>query len=183
MLNPLRLSLAATILALAISACGSSSSGTSSSSTSAASSTRTSGSANSVVVKTASNPTYGTILVTGQGATLYHLSGEAGGKFICTTSACLAAWHPLTVPSADKSGREVDGLGTVTRPEGSVQVAYHGTPLYTFAADQHAGEAKGEGFKDVGTWTVVTVASPAAKTSTSTTPTTPASSGGGGSGY
>jgi Secreted repeat of unknown function len=65
-------------------------------------------------------------------------------------------------------------------------VTYKGAPLYTFAADQ-PGEAKGQGIKDVGTWSAVTVSSSSApataSTSTSTTPAAPASSGGGAYGY
>ena len=64
------------------------------------------------------------------------------------------------------------------RPDGRLQVAYKGGPLYTFAEDSKPGDMKGNGFKDVGTWHVVPVpARPA-----SITP--PPSSGGyGGSGY
>jgi predicted lipoprotein with Yx(FWY)xxD motif len=40
------------------------------------------------VVKTASNATLGaTVLVDAQGMTLYSLSGERSGKFICTSAA------------------------------------------------------------------------------------------------
>ncbi|HEX5224861.1 MAG TPA: hypothetical protein VFW29_07010, partial [Solirubrobacteraceae bacterium] len=46
-------------------------------------------------------------------------------------------------------------LGTVKRPDGTTQVTYAGTPLYTFVQDQHAGETKGQGVRDVGTWTAV----------------------------
>jgi secreted repeat protein with Y-X4-D motif len=60
-------------------------------------------------------------------------------------------------------------------------VTYKGMPLYTFAQDTTEGEAKGQGIKDVGTWSAVTVSSktsaPATTTSTST------SSGGGAYGY
>jgi hypothetical protein len=67
-----------------------------------------------------------------------------------------------------------------------------GTPLYTFTGDQQAGETKGQGIKDVGTWSAVTTsASSAPAASTSSTPATGApstgssseSSSGGGYGY
>ncbi|MBV8994928.1 MAG: hypothetical protein JO287_14815 [Pseudonocardiales bacterium] len=160
---------AATVL---LAACGSSSS--SSSAPASSSSTQSSG-ASATVVKTASNPTvHATVLVDSQGMTLYHLSAEANGKWICTTSACTSVWHPLTVSSGTPSG-SVGSLSTAKRPDGTLQVTYKGEPLYTFAQDTKPGEAKGEGFKDVGTWVAVTTGSaassaPAATSSASTPP-------------
>jgi predicted lipoprotein with Yx(FWY)xxD motif len=189
----LKLSLAAIAASLLLAACGgSSSSNTTSSATSTQSAARTSTSSSSSLVKTASNA-LGTILVDSQGMTLYHLSGEQNGKFICTSSACVGVWHPLIAPSGGAPSGEVGSLGTVKRPEGTVQVTYKGTPLYTFTGDQQSGETKGQGIKDVGTWSVVTSGStsaPAASTSgapTTAAPSTGSSSeepsGGGSYGY
>jgi predicted lipoprotein with Yx(FWY)xxD motif len=183
MRNLLKLSLPAIAASLLIAACGSSSSSNSTSSaasTQAAAQTSSSPSS-AVLVKSASN-SLGTILVDTQGMTLYHLSGEQNGKFICTSTACLGVWHPLIAPSSGAPSGEVGSLGTVKRPEGTVQVTYKGTPLYTFTGDQQSGETKGQGIKDVGTWSVITTSSsstPAA--STSSTPATPAPSTGGSS--
>jgi len=117
-----------------------------------------------------------TLLVNRRGFTLYHLSVERRGHFICT-GACLAEWHPLVVAKG-KTPTGAKSLGTVKRPDGRLQVAYKGGPLYTFEEDHKPGDMKGNGFKDVGTWHVVPVSGKAA----STTP--PPSSGGyGGSGY
>jgi predicted lipoprotein with Yx(FWY)xxD motif len=93
--------------------------------------------------------------------TLYSLSAERGGKFICSTSACTQIWHPLSAPAAGAPTGSAS-LGRVTRPDGTQQVTYKGMPLYTFAQDQRSGEAKGQGFKDVGTWNAVTVSASAA---------------------
>ena len=103
------------------------------------------------------------LLVNRRGLTLYHLSVERKGHFICSNMACLSLWHPLVVkkgvtPSGAKS------LSTVKRPDGRLQVAYKGGPLYTFAEDMKPGDMKGNGFKDVGTWHVVTVSGKAAST-------------------
>jgi predicted lipoprotein with Yx(FWY)xxD motif len=182
MRNLLKLSLPAIAASLLIAACGSSSSSnTTSSAAGAQAAAQTSSNPSSaVLVKTASN-SLGTILVDSQGMTLYHLSGEQNGKFICTSSACVGVWHPLIAPSSTPSG-EVGSLGTVKRPEGTVQVTYKGTPLYTFTGDQQSGETKGQGIKDVGTWSVVTTGSNSTPaTSTSSTPATPAPSTGGSS--
>jgi predicted lipoprotein with Yx(FWY)xxD motif len=135
-------------------------------------------------VKSASNATLGTtVLVNAQGMTLYSLSGEQNGKWICTSTACVGVWHPLSASAGTPSG-SVGSLATVKRPDGTEQVTYKGMPLYTFTPDQKPGDAKGQGIKDVGTWTAVTASSSApAASAPTTTPaetTPPASSGGGG---
>ena len=184
MRNLLKLSFPAIAASLLIAACGSSSSGnTTSSAAGAQPAAQTgSGSSSAVLVKSASS-SLGTILVDSQGMTLYHLSGEQNGKFICTGTACLGVWHPLIAPSSGApAGGEVGSLGTVKRPEGTMQVTYKGTPLYTFTGDQQSGETKGQGIKDVGTWSVVTTSSNSTPaTSTSSAPATPAPSTGGSS--
>jgi predicted lipoprotein with Yx(FWY)xxD motif len=127
-------------------------------------------SANQVrVVMTAKNTTlHKTILVTRSGRTLYSLSAERGGKFICTDSTCLSLWKPLTVAKGTKPAG-VSRLSTVRRPDGKTQVAYKSGPLYTFADDRQRGDVKGNGFKDVGTWRVAVVGK-AAPASSGTTP-------------
>jgi predicted lipoprotein with Yx(FWY)xxD motif len=97
-----------------------------------------------------------TLLTTTGGRTLYSLSVEAHGKFTCTaTSGCTSIWHPLTVAAGVVPKGPVK-LGTVKRPEGTVQVTYRGRPLYTFGGDTKPGQTKGEGIHDVGTWHAAT---------------------------
>jgi predicted lipoprotein with Yx(FWY)xxD motif len=92
------------------------------------------------------------ILANSAGRTLYSLSVEKHGRFVCTkSSGCLAVWHPLLVPKGATVKAPVK-LGTIKRPEGGAQAIYHGLPLYTFAGDTAAGQTKGQGIKDVGTW-------------------------------
>lgn len=91
-----------------------------------------------------------TVLTNNAGRTLYSLSVEKHGKFICT-GGCLGTWKPLVVSAETKPTGPVT-LGTVERPDGRTQVTYKGRPLYTFAGDKKTGEANGEDFKDVGTW-------------------------------
>jgi predicted lipoprotein with Yx(FWY)xxD motif len=165
--------IAAAAVSVLLAACGSGKSSTSNTAT-----TSTSGS--SPTVKSTSNAKLGqTILVDSHGMTLYRLSGESSGKFVCVSS-CLSAWHPLTVPSGTTPSGSVGSLSVIKRPDGSSQVAYHGMPLYTFAQDKAAGEANGQGFKDVGTWMAVTVSGSA---SPGTAGSSSEQSGSGGYGY
>jgi predicted lipoprotein with Yx(FWY)xxD motif len=184
----LKLSLPAIAASLLIAACGnSSSSNTKSSAASTQPATQTSSSPSSTVVVKSASSSLGTILVDSQGMTLYHLSGEQNGKFICTSSACLGVWHPLIAPSSGTPSGEVGSLGTAKRPEGTVQVTYKGTPLYTFAQDKQTGETNGQGIKDVGTWSVITTSSsrtpPSTSSSSAPEKSSSGSSSGGGYGY
>jgi predicted lipoprotein with Yx(FWY)xxD motif len=118
--------------------------------------------AGKTVAKKADNATLGkTILTTTKGRTLYSLSAETKGRFICTGS-CLSIWHPLVVKAGVKPIGPVK-LGTIKRPDGRTQVTYKGRPLYSFGGDTKSGEANGEGIKDVGTWHAATVAKLAPK--------------------
>jgi len=125
------------------------------------------------VVMTAKNRALGkTILVNRQGLTLYSLSVERQGRFVCKNAACFSIWKPLVVAKGTKP-TGVSGLGTVKRPDGRIQVSYHGGPLYRFVQDRKRGDIKGNGLKDVGIWHVVVVGRATGTTSTSTsTPTT-----------
>jgi predicted lipoprotein with Yx(FWY)xxD motif len=96
-----------------------------------------------------------TVLTTHRGFTLYSLSAETKGRFICTGS-CTSLWSPLVVPRGT-TPTGVKLLGTVKRPDGRTQVTYRGRPLYTFTQDRKPGDAKGNGFKDVGTWLAASV--------------------------
>jgi predicted lipoprotein with Yx(FWY)xxD motif len=164
-------------VSLTLAACGSSSnssSSTSPASTSPAASASApasaapaaSSSSGADVVKSASNASLGaTVLVDAQGMTLYHLSSEKNGKFVCTSAACVAAWPPV---SASASSASITGLETVKRPDGTEQLAYKGEPLYTFAGDKAAGEANGQGVKaDGGVWSAVSTGATTVKTTSS----------------
>jgi predicted lipoprotein with Yx(FWY)xxD motif len=96
-----------------------------------------------------------TVLTNIKGLTLYSLSAERNGRFICTSRSCTATWFPLIVARGTTPKGPVK-LGTVKRPEGRIQVTFKGLPLYTFEGDSAKGQTKGEGFKDVGTWHAVT---------------------------
>ena len=139
------------------------------------------GSANTTV-QSANNSKLGTsVLVNHKGMTLYTLSAERGGSFICTASSmipggsasCLSLWHPLTVAKGSMPTGAAQ-LSTITRPDnGATQVTWHGRPLYTFTGDKAPGDASGNGFKDVGVWKAAALGASSSSSS----------SGGGGYGY
>jgi predicted lipoprotein with Yx(FWY)xxD motif len=161
------------LAAAALAGCGSSSKSSSSASTQA-SAPAASSEASSAVVKSASNAKLGaTVLVDGHGMTLYTLSGEASGHFICSSAACTQVWHPLTGSTASVS---IASLGEVKRPDGSEQVAYKGMPLYTFAQDSAPGEANGQGIRDIGKWGAVKLSAASAGSASESSATTTSTS-------
>jgi predicted lipoprotein with Yx(FWY)xxD motif len=118
--------------------------------------------ARSRVVMTAKNPTlHATILVNRRGISLYSLSAERNGRFICTDAGCISLWKPLVVGKGITPTGAAH-LGTVRRPDGRRQVTYRGGPLYTFTGDHKRGDVNGNGFKDVGIWQVATIGKAAA---------------------
>lgn len=101
-----------------------------------------------------------TVLTRTNGHTLYSLSVETHGRFVCT-GGCLGTWKPLVVAQGVRPKGPVK-LGTIRRPDGRIQVTFKGRPLYSFDGDTKAGEANGEGFRDVGTWHAAKVAATSA---------------------
>lgn len=113
---------------------------------------RDSSTAKAHVVKTVENRMLDqAVLVNVRGRTLYSLSAETRGRFICTTTSCLSFWTPLVV-ARGTTPTGVKLLATIRRPDGRTQVTYRGRPLYTFVQDRRPGDVKGNGFKDVGVW-------------------------------
>jgi predicted lipoprotein with Yx(FWY)xxD motif len=96
-------------------------------------------------------------LVGSNGRTLYLFEADKNGTSACS-GACARAWPPDTVTGAPDAGSGVSQalLGIIKRPDGIMQVTYHGHPLYYFIGDNGAGAAKGQGLKAFGAgWYVV----------------------------
>jgi predicted lipoprotein with Yx(FWY)xxD motif len=154
------------VVAVLAAGCGSSSSGSSGA-----------GGGNTTVQSQHSSALNANVLANGSDMTLYTLSAEHGGRFICTQSSklpgssasCLSMWIPLTVPAGTTPSGPVS-LGTIQRPDGGTQVTYKGLPLYTFAGDKAPGDTSGDGFMDVGTWKAATIGSAAAATNSGGSP-------------
>jgi predicted lipoprotein with Yx(FWY)xxD motif len=94
----------------------------------------------------------GPILAAGpQKKTVYLFESDTGPASTCT-GACASVWPPVTTtaPATAADGAVSSDLGTITRPDGTKQVTYHGHPLYFFAKDGDAGDAYGQGSKSFG---------------------------------
>jgi len=110
------------------------------------------------IIQVLNDPKLGQVLATSDGKTLYANTVDSPDQLRCTASACTGFWPPYTVKAGPTTSSELSGtLGTIIRPDGSTQLTYNGQPLYTFYLDKGPGDAKGNGFTDLGgTWHVVT---------------------------
>ena len=150
--------------AITVAACGSSSSSTASGSGSASSAPAgASSSTPAVTISAKSVPGVGTVLVNGQGRTLYLLSSEKGGKITCTDdNGCTKVWPDTELPkgmtaATAGSGVQASLLGTVKDASGALYVTYNSWPLYTFSGDAGPAVAHGQGITSFGgTWYALT---------------------------
>ena len=103
----------------------------------------------------------GSALVDGAGRTLYLFEADTGTVSTCN-GACAQVWPPLLAPGgAPSAAGAAQGalVATSARADGSMQVTYHGHPLYYFAGDKAPGDAKGQDIHNFGGgWYVVTPA-------------------------
>jgi predicted lipoprotein with Yx(FWY)xxD motif len=95
---------------------------------------------------------FGTILVDGDGLTLYVFDNDSGGESSCY-DACADTWPPVTGTATAGDGVDASLIGTTERTDGTTQVTYNGRPLYLYAADNVAGDVNGQGVGEV--WWVV----------------------------
>jgi predicted lipoprotein with Yx(FWY)xxD motif len=147
--SPVRLTLAAAIVAIT-SAC--SSSGGADHSGAVPSATGKAISAQSTSL--------GTVLVDGHGRTVYVFANDKTNKSTCN-GACAGDWPPVAAPSPlPASGSGVSGaIGATTRSDGKRQLTVAGHPLYIFSGDSAAGQTNGQGLTlNGGLWTVVSPA-------------------------
>ena len=89
----------------------------------------------------------GPALVDAKSMTLYTFDKDMGGKSMCN-GPCAANWPALTAASGSAASGD---WTTVTRDAGTMQWAYKGKPLYTFAKDTKPGDITGDGFLN-GAW-------------------------------
>lgn len=104
----------------------------------------------------------GTYIADSAGNAVYMLEDDPDGS--ACVGDCLETWPPVIVadvqPSVDL-GVDLDPalLGTIERPDGTMQVTYNGHPLYRYAADTGANRTAGHGIDDRwGEWYLLTPA-------------------------
>jgi predicted lipoprotein with Yx(FWY)xxD motif len=116
-----------------------------------------------------------TVLTSSKGFTLYSFAPDTATTSKCN-GTCAQNWPPLKGPvtAAGVTGT----FGTIKRSDGSAQATFDGHPLYTFAGDTAAGQAKGNGLNAAGgLWHEITTSGTAAPAPAGGS--SPGSSGGG----
>jgi len=143
-----------------LAACGSS--GSSNSASSSASTTAPSGNATpttaapSTTFSAASVPGVGTVVVDGNGRTVYLLTSGGHTNVPCDDpSGCTKVWPDLPLPdgvSGAKAGNGIQQslLGTMKLSDGETYPTYNGWLMYEFSGDSGPGQAKGQGIKSFG---------------------------------
>jgi predicted lipoprotein with Yx(FWY)xxD motif len=103
----------------------------------------------------------GTVLVNGQGLTLYlFVPDKQSGTSTCYGD-CAQAWPPLLLPTGvtmPVAGTGVQSalLGTTHRTDGTTEITYNKWPLYLYVTDSEPGQATGQGVNNLGgLWYVV----------------------------
>jgi predicted lipoprotein with Yx(FWY)xxD motif len=101
------------------------------------------------------NATQGSFLTDSKGMTLYLFTTDTISTSTCY-GGCATIWPPLLTSGDPIAGPGVDAafLGTITRTDGTTQVAYNGWPLYYYQKDHKAGDTTGEGVQ--GVWFMLT---------------------------
>jgi predicted lipoprotein with Yx(FWY)xxD motif len=95
----------------------------------------------------------GTVLVDGEGNTLYGFTKDTAGTPTCVAD-CADAWPALTVEGGElPEGLDPEVFSIVDRPDGTRQLKAGKWPLYRFSGDAEAGETNGQG--SGGVWFVV----------------------------
>ena len=112
---------------------------------------------NTVAFLQTSRTSFGTILTNATGYTLYWFTKDTATTSACG-DMCASNWPPVTGTPRRAAGVRLRGtLGTIIRPDGTVQATYDGHPLYTFAGDFEPGDVGGTGLTEFGgVWHAIT---------------------------
>ncbi len=100
----------------------------------------------------------GTVVVDGQGYTLYRFDEDSAKPSTSNCSGeCAQKWPPvLATPGTPLTveGVAQETVGTINRPDGSIQLTLGGWPVYRYSGDTQPGATSGQGVG--GTWAAVT---------------------------
>jgi predicted lipoprotein with Yx(FWY)xxD motif len=107
-------------------------------------------------VSVLAQPDLGEILVDGRSRTLYRFNKDSAWpmKFGCN-DACLDTWKPAKPADRSKLDADIPAklITTVTRPDGTRQLAVDCWPVYWFTGDKQPGDINGQG--KMGLWFAV----------------------------
>jgi predicted lipoprotein with Yx(FWY)xxD motif len=141
----------------------------------------------SAMFSTAKVAGVGTVLVDGQGRTVYILTTGGHTNVPCTdSSGCTKLWPDLPLPSgtsAAKAGMGVKPslLGTKKLSDGETYPTYSGWLMYEYTGDSGPGQANGEGIKSFGgTWYVLSPSGQPIKSASGGSSNSGGAGGGGG---
>jgi predicted lipoprotein with Yx(FWY)xxD motif len=106
-------------------------------------------------VTTGSVSGLGTVLVDGQGLTVYMFATDVRGAPSRCYGICAVQWPPVVLPPGRTSpvagpGIRASLLGTTRRTDGSLQITYNGWPLYLWPPDRAPGKATGQALTNAG---------------------------------
>lgn len=100
----------------------------------------------------------GTVVIDGLGRTLYRFEQDTTQPPTSTcVDRCATTWPPVLAEPGTPlvvEGVAQDAIGTVTRPDGGVQITIAGRPVYRYSADPAPGATDGHGVDDA--WFAVT---------------------------
>ena len=118
----------------------------------------------------------GQVVTDQNGLTLYRFDKDKAKPSVSNcTDGCAEMWPPALGDPASVQLQNVDPalVGEVTRDDGTKQLTLNGWPMYTFAKDTVAGQAKGQGVGK--TWFAITPQGKKAQTVASSAPDSGAS--------
>ena len=169
------------LLVAACSSAGSTTAPSAAAVPSSAPSAAASGGAGETYTVAVANGSVGAFLTGEDGKTLYVFTPDSANTSTCTDT-CAQTWPPFTVSASDTlvPGAGVTGkLTTFARPDGTMQVAINGLPLYYYSGDTKAGDTTGQG--KFGKWFVESPsgAAPAGSAAPAASAAPSSSSGGG----
>ncbi len=97
----------------------------------------------------------GSVLVDGQGITVYMFATDHRGSPSRCYDICAVQWPPLLLPAgvpAPEAGQGAQPrlLGQAPRTDGTTQITYNGWPLYLWPPDRSPGKATGQALTNAG---------------------------------